>query len=151
MKNKRHEALLKVISENSISTQEDLTNALLDLGFKVTQSTISRDIKELRITKLLDKSGNYRYIAPTDNFSNSNGNIDKYVDIFSNSAISVRYSMNDVVIRCHSGMASSACVAVDHLYKDIIVGSLAGDDTIFIITESQSDAHKLTESLKKLL
>ncbi len=151
MKNKRHEALLKVISENSVSTQEDLTNALLDLGFKVTQSTISRDIKELRITKLLDKSGNYRYIAPTDNFSNSNGNIDKYVDIFSNSAISVRYSMNDVVIRCHSGMASSACVAVDHLYKDIIVGSLAGDDTIFIITESQSDAHKLTESLKKLL
>lgn len=151
MKNKRHEALLKVISENSVSTQEDLTNALLDLGFRVTQSTISRDIKELRITKLLDKSGNYRYIAPTDNFSNSNGNIDKYVDIFSNSAISVRYSMNDVVIRCHSGMASSACVAVDHLYKDIIVGSLAGDDTIFIITESQSDAHKLTESLKKLL
>ncbi len=150
MKNKRQEALLRLIRENSIGKQEDLTAALLALGFKVTQSTVSRDIKELRITKTLDNNGNYRYISPAESIS-AGGNFEKYIDIFSNAAISVRYSMNDVVIRCYSGMASSACVAVDHLYKDMIVGSLAGDDTIFIITESQTDAHKLTESLNKLL
>ena len=150
MKNKRHEALLKLISENIIGKQEDLTAALNNLGFRVTQSTVSRDIKELRRPKTLDNNGNYRYISHAYDWEKKATRAE-YMDIFSNAAISVRYSMNDVVIRCYAGMASSACVAVDHLYKDMIVGSLAGDDTIFIITESQTDAPKLTESLKKLL
>ena len=151
MKNSRHEALLKLISENIISTQEDLMNSLYDLGFQVTQSTVSRDIRELRIIKAHDSDGNYRYLTAYDNNLNDAGKFDKYTEIFSNSALSVRCSMNDVVIHCYPGMASSACVAVDHLYKDLIIGSLAGDDTIFIITESRADAEELTDRLNKLL
>ena len=80
MKNKRHEALLKLISENIIGKQEDLTAALNNLGFRVTQSTVSRDIKELRITKTLDNNGNYRYISHAETMS-SGGNFEKYIDI----------------------------------------------------------------------
>ncbi len=151
MKNKRQDVLLKLIRDNIIATQEDLMNSLIAEGFTVTQSTISRDIKELRIVKALDASGNYRYISAFDNNERVNEKTDKFVDIFSNSVISIQYAMNDVVIKCYSGMASSACVAVDSLYNDMIIGSLAGDDTIFIITDSEATAAELTEKLTKLL
>ena len=150
MKNKRHEALLNLIREKVISTQEDLTDELIALGFSVTQSTVSRDIKALRIVKTHDSNGVYRYVSTLDNRS-SVTNPEKYADIFYNSAISVRCSMNDVVIKCYPGMASSACVAVDNLYSSLIIGSLAGDDTIFIITESEAVARELTNNLIKLL
>lgn len=150
MKNKRQEVLLKLIRDNVISTQEDLTEALINEGFSVTQSTVSRDIKTLRLVKTRDIDGNYRYVSTLDNSSRHDTNTEKYAEIFSHSAVSVRYAMNDVVIRCYSGMASSACVAVDSLYSEMIVGSLAGDDTVFIITENETMAQRLTESLKKL-
>ena len=150
MKNKRQEVLLKLIRDNVISTQEDLTEALINEGFSVTQSTVSRDIKTLRLVKTRDIDGNYRYVSTLDNSSRHDTNTEKYAEIFSHSAVSVRYEMNDVVIRCYSGMASSACVAVDSLYSEMIVGSLAGDDTVFIITENETMAQRLTESLKKL-
>ena len=150
MKNKRQEVLLKLIRDNVISTQEDLTEALINEGFSVTQSTVSRDIKTLRLVKTRDIDGNYRYVSTLDNSLRHDTNTEKYAEIFSHSAVSVRYAMNDVVIRCYSGMASSACVAVDSLYSEMIVGSLAGDDTVFIITENETMAQRLTESLKKL-
>lgn len=150
MKNKRQEVLLKLIRDNVISTQEDLTEVLINEGFSVTQSTVSRDIKTLRLVKTRDIDGNYRYVSTLDNSSRHDTNTEKYAEIFSHSAVSVRYAMNDVVIRCYSGMASSACVAVDSLYSEMIVGSLAGDDTVFIITENETMAQRLTESLKKL-
>ncbi len=151
MKNKRQDSLLKMIRENVISTQEDLMNSLLDLGYKVTQSTVSRDIKELRIVKALDSEGNYRYISAFDSAPADNEKTDKYTDIFANAVISIKHSMNDIVIKCYPGMASSACVAVDSLYKDMILGSLAGDDTIFIITESEEAATTLAKELNKML
>ena len=150
MKNKRQEVLLKLIRDSVISTQEDLTAALIGEGFSVTQSTVSRDIKTLRIVKTRDFEGNYRYVSTLDNSVSHDGNTEKYSEIFSHSVISVRCAMNDVVIRCYSGMASSACVAVDTLYSDMIVGSLAGEDTVLVITESVAAAEKLTELLKKL-
>lgn len=151
MKNKRQDALLKLIRDNIISTQEDLMNSLISMGYSVTQSTISRDIKELRIVKALDGTGNYRYISSFNNSSAVEEKSDKFIDIFANSVISIKYSMNDIVIKCYPGMASGACVAVDNIYKDMIIGSLAGDDTIFIITESEEMAAKLSEKLQKLL
>ena len=150
MKNKRQETLLALIRENIISTQDELTNALIEKGFAVTQSTVSRDIKMLRIVKTHDANGNYRYVSTLDNRQGV-ANPEKYTEIFAHSAVSVRYSMNDVVIKCYPGMASSACVAVDSLYSSLIVGSLAGDDTIFIITESEAVAKELTDNLIKLI
>ncbi len=151
MKNKRQDALLRLIRDNVIATQEDLMNSLISLGYSVTQSTISRDIKELRIVKALDSAGNYRYISAFDSTSQVAEKSDKFIDIFAKSVISIRYSMNDVVIKCYPGMASGACVAVDNIYKDMIIGSLAGDDTIFIITESEPMAAALADKLQKLL
>ncbi len=151
MKNKRQDTLLKMIRENIISTQEDLMNSLIALGYKVTQSTISRDIKELRIVKALDSEGNYRYISAFDGASNETDNAGKYADIFVNSVVSIRYSMNDIVIKCYPGMASSACVAIDSLYGDTILGSLAGDDTVFIITDGEESAANLANELNKML
>lgn len=150
MKNKRHEALLEYIRDNVVSTQEELTDALNGMGFGVTQSTVSRDIKALRIVKTRNSDGRYRYVSILDNSMRDGDNAEKYAEIFSHSAVSVRCAMNDVVVRCYAGMASSACVAVDSLYSDMIVGSLAGDDTVFIITENESVAQKLTDALKKL-
>lgn len=151
MKNKRQDALLRLIRDNVIATQEDLMNSLISLGYSVTQSTISRDIKELRIVKALDSAGNYRYISAFDSTSQVAEKSDKFIDIFAKSVVSIRYSMNDVVIKCYPGMASGACVAVDNIYKDMIIGSLAGDDTIFIITESEPMAAALADKLQKLL
>ncbi len=150
MKRKRQQKILELIADNIVLTQDDLQNLLLDSGFKVTQSTVSRDIKELRLIKGHDAAGNYRYV------SNHNKNADKqayshYREIFSRYAITIDYSLNDIVIKCISGMASSVCVAIDAMYNDMMLGTIAGDDTIFIVTHSEAEALQLTKELKKMM
>lgn len=150
MKVKRQEKILELIKEKVCLTQEDLQSGLEELGFNVTQSTVSRDIKELKLVKGRDENGNYRYLAnPTA--INSENSMGKYHALFSASVKTVRYSLNNVVIKCENGMASSACVAVDELFGDMMLGSLAGDDTIIIVTESEYHSKQLCENLKKLL
>lgn len=150
MKSKRQEKILELIKERICLTQEDLQNGLEKAGFNVTQSTVSRDIRELKLVKGRDEEGNYRYlINPSASNIEKNGN--RYHSLFSTSVKSVRYSLNNVVIKCENGMASSACVAVDELFGEMMVGSLAGDDTIIIVTESESHSKQLCDSLEKLL
>ena len=150
MKSKRQEKILELISERICLTQEDLQNGLEAAGFNVTQSTVSRDIRELKLVKGRDDNGNYRYLINPSAVNNENSG-NKYHSLFSTAVISVRYSLNNVVIKCENGMASSACVAVDELFGEMMLGSLAGDDTIIIVTESESHSKQLCESLKKLL
>ncbi len=150
MKSKRHEEILKLIDEEIIITQEELQSELIRRGFKVTQSTVSRDIKELRLVKGHDSNGNYRYV------SNSVPVADKrseahYRDIIARSAISVDFALNNVVIKCFNGMASSVCVAVDELYSDRMLGSLAGDDTIIIVTRSIEESAMLVGEIKNIM
>ncbi len=147
MKNNRHEAMLQLIKEKAVLTQEQLQSELLSKGFNVTQATVSRDIKSLGIIKAIDKNGNYRY---TVNSAKSEGN-DRYLEILKKSALSVRNAMNDVVIKCYSGTASAACTAIDTLYSDKFVGTLAGDDTIFVITESTEAAVEFTEIIVSII
>ena len=147
MKNKRQQELMKLIKEQVITTQDELQEALQKLGFNVTQSTVSRDIKELRIIKSQDEKGIYRYLVGGMSANKEAGH---YEEMFSRATIDVLYSMNTVVIKCSPGMASSACVARDRLFSDIVLGSLAGDDTIFAITKSEHDSLVLTTELKKL-
>ena len=151
MKNKRHEKLLELIKNNVITTQDELQTALENLGFLVTQSTVSRDIKELRIIKSHDKNGVYRYMVAESASNEFAQNNQHYRDLFSRAAYDVLYSMNTVIIKCYAGMASGACVAIDNLFSDMILGSLAGDDTIFAITDSEAHSIKLTKELKKLI
>ena len=150
MKSNRQEKILELIKNKIFLTQEDLQNELLALGYNVTQSTVSRDIKELRIVKGHDADGNYRYIAnePTAAVIQ---NREHYRELFSRAVKNVAFSLNNVVIKCYTGMASSACVAVDEMFGDMMLGSLAGDDTIIIVTAGEPQSARLTAELNKLL
>lgn len=151
MKNKRQEKLLELIKDKAFYTQDELQEALNMLGFNVTQSTVSRDIKQLRIVKALDSVGNYRYVSHMNNSEALGKEYDShYRDIFVRSAISVDCAFNDIVVKCSPGMASGACVAVDHFFSGMIMGSLAGDDTILIITKTPEIALQLTERLRNM-
>ena len=149
MKRRRQERILALIKERVCLTQEDLQNGLLEQGFDVTQSTISRDIRELKLVKGRDKEGNYRYLVNETRQAAENDSHHK--TLFLRSVKSIAYALNNVVIKCNAGMASSVCVAVDEMFGDKMLGSLAGDDTIIIVTTCENDSAELAESLNKLL
>ncbi len=150
MKNKRQEMIIELIKEHIITTQDELQEHLQNMGFKVTQSTVSRDIKDLRIIKNQDANGIYRYTIEKKK-SLTVRDAEHFEDVFIRACTDVLYSMNTVIIKCHSGMASSAAVALDKLHSDIVLGSLAGDDTVFAITSGERDSVILTERLKKAI
>ena len=149
MKKQRQQALIEFIQSTPVNTQEEIQMMLERKGFKVTQATVSRDIKDLGIVKAFDKNEVYRYIYNQQkNPSNING---RFVDIFINSVVNIESAMNDVVIKCHAGTASGACSAIDSIFSDDVVGTLAGDDTIFAITKSEEKAKELVAKLYKLI
>lgn len=150
MKDNRQEKIIELIRKRIILTQEELQGALLDEGFKVTQSTVSRDIKELRLVKGHDSSGNYRYVLPEAALPTEQSAL-HYRELFSRSVRSIDYALNNVILKCDNGMASSACVSLDILYSDRMLGSLAGDDTVLIVTRSEADSAELVQELKKLI
>ena len=150
MKSKRQEKILELIKTKVFPTQEELQAELLSLGYNVTQSTVSRDIKELRIVKGHDSNGVYRYVSGISP-SGESRNTEHYRKLFTGAVKSVSFSLNNVVIKCFTGMASSACVAVDEMFGDMMLGSLAGDDTIIIVTASEPQSAALTAELNKLL
>ena len=148
MKNKRQQEILEIIKQKIVLTQEDLQNELLLLGYNVTQSTVSRDIKELKLIKSHDSAGNYRYIS-NDNITGRSHS--HYRDMFLKAVKSIDYALNNVVIHCYSGMASSACVAIDEMFHDMMLGSLAGDDTIIVVTKSEQHSVDLVNQLKNIM
>ncbi|MBO5210595.1 MAG: arginine repressor [Clostridia bacterium] len=148
MKNKRQSEILSIIAQKVVNTQEDLQNELLALGYNVTQSTVSRDIKELRLIKSHDSEGNYRYVSAAKKSSNDTSH---YHDLFVKSVKSVDYALNNIVIKTHPGMASTACVALDDMFGDMMLGSLAGDDTIIIVTRSEIHSKILIDKINNIL
>ena len=150
MKSKRQLKILELIKNKICLTQEDLQNGLKELGFDVTQSTVSRDIRELKLVKGRDEQGNYRYLANPVNKLSKKDDL-HYREMFSRSAKSIRYSLNNVVVKCDVGMASSACVAFDAMFSESVLGSLAGEDTIIAVTKNELLAQKLTEEILKLI
>lgn len=150
MKRKRQQKILEIIANNIVLTQDDIQNLLLAAGFKVTQSTVSRDIKELRLIKGHDSQGNYRYVSSELRDTDKQA-FTHYREIISRYTTSVDYAVNDVVVKCVSGMASSVCVAIDSIYNDMMLGTIAGDDTVFIVTRSEAQALQLKNELVKML
>lgn len=147
MKSKRHEKILELILENAVDTQEELLNLLKREGYQVTQATVSRDIKDLRLLKTLGADGRYRYTfmtqgKPADDASS------RFRAIFAQTVIGVDYAGHTVVVKCHTGMANAACAALDLLSLENIVGTLSGDDTFFILTRETDNAEKLTLELQ---
>ncbi len=150
MKRKRQLKILEIISENIVVTQDEIQSLLLKAGFKSTQSTVSRDIKELRLVKGHDAAGNYRYIS-SETRGNDRKDFEHYREIFSRYTTTVDYALNNVVIKCVAGMASSAAVVLDAMFNDMMLGTIAGDDTIFVVVRSEQQAMQLTSELKKMM
>ena len=149
MKKRRQAKILEIIRNLDVETQEDLQALLLESGFEVTQATISRDIKELRLVK--ERSENGRYVCSTGKKSNSDSVSVRASGIFIDSVISVEYALNIVCVKCFSGMAGAACAAVDSMQWDEVVGTIAGDDTIFVLCKTENAAKVFTDNLEKLL
>lgn len=148
MKSKRHNRILEIINEKEIETQEELAEELKVSGFEVTQATISRDIKILKLLKVQSMSGKYRYVAPTKEERNLN---DKLYSILANSAISVEKVDNFVVVKTLTGAASAAAEAIDSLYSADIAGTIAGDNTIFILIRTEEKALELITKIRKII
>ncbi len=148
MKASRHSRILSIIDEFPIETQDELLNRLRQEGFKATQATISRDIKDLRLVKTLGSDGKYRYVTTSEKSSDIRSN---FSSLFSSSVKSIDYAQNIAVIKTFSGMAQAVCAALDSTDFSAIVGTIAGDDTIFIACRSEKLAQDLTCELKKLI
>ena len=140
MKKNRQALIAKLITEHRISTQEELLDLLLSLGVNATQATVSRDIKEMKIVKRADANGEYRYSLPVETAEPSRS---KYMAILTGAVISTDVAMNTVVLKCHTGTTQAACVAIDQLGLPDVAGTLAGDDTIFILCYSVEAAAAL--------
>ena len=148
MKKKRHELILKLIRENSVTTQEELLNLLRGSGFDVTQATVSRDIKELKLVKSQDRNGLSKYTVSPEN---KDSHMSKFYSIFSQSVMSVDYALNTCVIKCYSGTANAAGAAIDSMEIPQVVGSLAGDDTLFVLCRTEADTKEFKETIERML
>ena len=147
MKKNRHEAILSLIAQQDIGTQEELMQNLNELGYKVTQATVSRDIKYLKLIKTPVASGQYKYSYVNNEAEDFSG---KYYSILSHSVTSVDYAGNMAVVKCYAGMANAACAAMDNLEIENIVGTLAGDDTIFVLCRDERSAGEFKDYIEKV-
>lgn len=149
MKNDRKKAILDIVSHYEVDTQETLQALLLERGFSVTQATVSRDIKQLSLVKTMSENGSYKYSLPKSEYDG--GSKSGLMRVFSDAVYAVDSAMNTVVVRCHSGMANAVCARLDSAGYGDIVGTLAGDDTIFVLMRSEEDAAKMHRELENLL
>lgn len=148
MKSVRQVAILDIIDKQCIETQEDLAEALRARGIQVTQATVSRDIKELRLLKVLSADGSYKY-ATADKAEN--GMNDRFIRMLAESLLSVAASGNLVVVKTLSGSANMAAEALDSMHWPEILGSLAGDNTILLVVREGDEAPAVVARIKDLM
>ena len=149
MKAQRQAKIMEIISSKNVETQEQLLAELQAAGFHSTQATISRDIKELRIIKELTSSGTYRYSVSTNDVSTSfSGRLNM---IFRECITSFDYAQNLLVIHTLPGLASAAASAIDAMSMSVVLGTLAGDDTVFIVMRDNNAAATFCGEIKNLL
>ena len=143
VKNRRHEAIVEIINEKAVSTQEELIKELAERGIKATQATLSRDIQQLSLVKKRGADGEYRYVIPPAAVEEKS--------LFAEAVKSVDHAMNTIVLKCRAGMAQGTCAAIDSVNHAEIVGTIAGDDTIFVLVRTESDAKKLAAKFRNEL
>ena len=149
MKSKRQAKIMEIISNRNVETQEQLLQELRDAGFRSTQATISRDIKELRIIKELTSFGTYRY---TTSVSEAKGTFSSKLNtIFRECITNYDYAQNMIVIRTLPGLASAAASAIDAMNMSVVVGTIAGDDTVFIVMRDNNSAAAFCGEIQSLL
>ena len=148
MKSKRHNKVLEIINQYEIETQEELAEELKRNGYNVTQATVSRDIKILKLVKMQSSSGKYRYVAPS---KEERGINDKLYSILKNAAISAEKVDKFVVLKTLTGTASAVAEAIDNLYTEDVAGTIAGDNTIFILVRTDEKAEELILKVRKII
>ena len=149
MRIQRQNAILQLINELQIETQYELTEALKLHGFDVTQATVSRDIKELRLVKRQIEGGKSIYTRNSDStFSDLDS---RFNIVFRHCVVSIEYAVNNIVIKTLPGMAQAAGAAIDSMDLPEIVGSIAGDDTVMMVVRSEEDIRKISQELYNLI
>ncbi len=150
MKKNRQEKILELITRYSIGTQDELIARLREEDCNATQATVSRDIRALKLVKLQTEDGNYRYVLPhkEDKAMNMAVRGAAYQKTYADAILSVAYALNNVVIKTTPGMASAVALVLDHTNHDLMLGCVAGDDTIIVVTRSTEDSCTLADSIE---
>ena len=148
MKNARQTAILSIIEQYDVETQEELAGRLKEMGIVVTQATVSRDIKELRLLKVLSGSGGYKY-ATADKAEH--GLSERFVRMFRDSVLSINFAGNIVVVKTLAGSANAAAEAIDSMHLPEILGTMAGDNTILVIVHNDAEAAQIVKRFHDML
>ena len=149
MKSKRQAKIMEIISTSNIETQEQLLQEFENAGFSSTQATISRDIKELRIVKELTSLGTYRYTSASREVTNTFSN--RLNTIFRECVTSFDYAQNIIVIHTLPGLANAAASALDAMSRSVVLGTLAGDDTVVAIMRDNNSAAAFCGEIRSLM
>ncbi len=147
MKTKRHNKILEIIENYNIETQEELIEKLKLAGYDVTQATVSRDIRELKLLKVMSEHSTYKYVAPGGGHGDNKHIYSKAID---GSIRSVECSLNNIVIKTYPGMANAVAARIDSFHESDIIGSVAGDDCIIMVTRTIEAAEVLTKKFRDL-
>ena len=148
MKRIRQEKLLELISKYEIDTQDELIERLRESGFEVTQATVSRDIRELNISKMTTGKGTYRYVLPKQTAPASNM---KFNSALIDALIHIDYACNIVVLKTHAGLANALAVGIEAMHLENILGCVAGDDTILLVSRSEEAARKIADRFRDMI
>ncbi|MBO5342553.1 MAG: arginine repressor [Lachnospiraceae bacterium] len=148
MKNKRHQRIIELIEQFDIETQEDLVKKLLEDGFNITQATVSRDIRELKITKIPNGKGKQKYVVLSNDVEQL---ADKYIRIIRDGLVDMDTAQNILVVKTVSGMAMAVAAALDAMHLPEVVGSIAGDDTIMVAVRTTQDAILVKEKISEMI
>ena len=147
MKSSRQNEIIQLISSRDIETQEELAAELRELGYKVTQATVSRDIRELRLIKVAAKDGGYKYAKPE---RHETAVSERLTRMLTDSLVHVDHSGNIIVVKTLSGSANAAAEALDTLDWPEILGTIAGDNTVFAVIRNEADAAEVSARIRKL-
>lgn len=151
MKKSRQDKILELVAAYCIDTQDELIERLRESGYEVTQATVSRDIRALNLIKVQTEQGSYRYVQPRHEGRMGGGDQSKKEPIntasHAFSITQVAYAMNNVVVKTTPGMAPAVGLFLDHTYHNMMLGSVAGDDTIIVVTRSEDDSKRLCDYL----
>lgn len=148
MKSNRHQRIIELINEHSIETQEELASRLQEEGYRVTQATVSRDIRELHLVKAMVDGVRQRYVLLATKEEQDNT---RFVRVLRDGFVSMDMAQNILVIKTVSGMAMAVAAALDSMHFEEIVGNVAGDDTIMCAVRTVEDTIIVIEKLKKLI
>ena len=149
MKSARHEKIIELIQQHDIDTQEELAARLNSAGFKVTQATVSRDIRALKMTKVAGRNGKSRYAILEEHTPDLLS--DKYARVLKEAVVSMNIGQNIIVVKTISGMAMAAAAALDSMKWPEILGCIAGDDTIICVVKTSEQAPGVVQKLSGIL